>query len=94
MVNTVKSFTEVHCENPNGFAVRVIQVFAYLILNGNHRICAVSSLSVGKLRRTKASLNGSLGKVLINNLFKGRRDEGCNVGAFVVFALLRYVEVR
>jgi len=94
VVNTVKSFTEVHCENPNGFAVRVIHVFAYLMLNGNQRICSVSSFSVGELRGTKATLNGSLGKALINNLFKGPRDDRCNVGAFVVFALLRYVELR
>ena len=64
MVNTVKSFTEVYCENPNGFAVRVIRVFAYLMLSGNQRICAVSSLSVGELRGTRLASMVPLAKLL------------------------------
>lgn len=83
-----QNLTETYCENLNSFAFRVIQVFAYLMLDGNQCICAVSSLTVGKMRGTKASLNGFLGKVLLNNLFKGLRNNRCNVDASVIFVLL------
>ncbi|EDO49176.1 predicted protein [Nematostella vectensis] len=53
MLNTVKSFAKVHRKDPNSFAIRIIHVFAHLMLDGYQSICAVPSFSVSELGGAK-----------------------------------------